>query len=75
MLLLHVVEALPPLPPMVPGGPVLVDYLQGLETDAQERLRRVVPAGAGDWCEPEVCVVRASPGARSCARPRNATRA
>ena len=61
LLLLHVVEALPPVQPIVPVGPALAGYEQDLETDAEDRLRRVVPVGAGDWCEPEVRVARGKP--------------
>lgn len=54
VVLLHVVEALPaPPPPLVAVGPAVVGYLSDLAGDAREKLRRLVPEGALDWCEPE----------------------
>jgi nucleotide-binding universal stress UspA family protein len=54
--LLHVAEAVPST-----LGPAVAGYLQDLETAAADGLRRVVPAGASEWCEPEARVVTGKP--------------
>jgi nucleotide-binding universal stress UspA family protein len=59
--LLHVVEALPPSTPFAPMDISLARHLRFLTTEAEARLRQVVPQGARDWCSPEVCVVSGKP--------------
>ena len=62
VLLLHVLEAFVPAVPLLPpAGPAVADYLRDLEDHAAERLRRVIPEGASEWCEPTVSVVRGKP--------------
>jgi nucleotide-binding universal stress UspA family protein len=59
--LLHVVEALPPATPFAPMDMALARHLRFLTTEAEARLRHVVPQGARDWCSPEICVVPGKP--------------
>jgi nucleotide-binding universal stress UspA family protein len=62
VLLLHVVDAVPlPTPSLAPTGAAVLGYVHDLETAAADRLRRVVPAGASDWCEVETRVVTGKP--------------
>lgn len=62
VLLLHVLEAFTPsVPPLPLAGPAVADDLRDLREHAVERLRRVIPEDASEWCEPAVRVVRGTP--------------
>jgi nucleotide-binding universal stress UspA family protein len=62
VLLLHVVEAVPlPIPSLVPTAAGVVGYVHDLESAAAERLDRIVPADASEWCAVETRVVTGRP--------------
>lgn len=52
IVLLHVVEDLPPMQLEAQGFDV-ARYRKVLESDLREKLEKVLPEGATDWCKPE----------------------
>ena len=61
LLLVHVLEEMPPRNPKLFGHFDLVGYERALTDDAIERLREAVPDAARDWCTPEELVTRGKP--------------
>lgn len=54
--LLHAVEALAGVEPLEHAGAVMTEWLRFQEENARKRLAGLVPAGARDWCNPEILV-------------------
>jgi nucleotide-binding universal stress UspA family protein len=54
--LLHAIEGLAEAEPLERAGSTVAEWLRFQEERARRRLEELVPAGARDWCEPEVAV-------------------
>jgi nucleotide-binding universal stress UspA family protein len=54
--LIHAVEALAEVEPLEHASGTMTEWLRFLEERARQRLGQLIPAGARDWCTPEIVV-------------------